>query len=165
MIRKDIVVKRPEGTKIYRQRGCVYVYQVTGKTYNSDKRYVVEDRKCIGKMINDTEMNPNENYFEFYDDVELGEPEVQYPDAVKIVMPLLVQRIMQDLRLQELLSSIHGTEASALIEDLVTYMITKQTSVMQHYDSFAWEHLCTSEKYIDDSKIYFSEEGYQLYED
>ena len=86
MIRKDIVVKRPEGTKIYRQRGCVYVYQVTGKTYNSDKRYVVEDRKCIGKMINDTEMNPNENYFEFYDDVELGEPEVQYVRG-KMILP------------------------------------------------------------------------------
>ena len=26
MIRKDIEVKRPEGTKIYRQRDCVYVY-------------------------------------------------------------------------------------------------------------------------------------------
>jgi transposase len=153
MIRKDIIVKRPEGTKIYRQRGCVYVYQVTGKTYNSDKRYVVEDRKCIGKMINDTEMNPNENYFEFYDDAELGEAEVQHPEAVKIAMPLLVRRIMQDLQLQELLSSIHGTEAAALIEDLITYMITKQTSVMQHYDSFAWEHLCVTGKYIDDSKI------------
>ncbi len=32
-------------------------------------------------------------------------------------------------------------------------MITKQTSVMQHYDSFAREHLCVTEKYIDDSKI------------
>ena len=99
----------------------------SGKTYNSDKRYVVEDQKCIGKKINDTEMNPNENYFEFYDDAELGEAEVQHPEAVKIAMPLLAQRIMQDLQLQELLSSIHGTEAAALIEDLITYMIMKQT--------------------------------------
>ncbi len=42
MIRKDIVVERPEGTKIYRQRDCEYVYYVTGSEYKKDKQYVVE---------------------------------------------------------------------------------------------------------------------------
>lgn len=49
MIRKDIEVKRPEGTKIYRQRDCVYVYYVTDSEYKKDKQYVVEKRVCIGK--------------------------------------------------------------------------------------------------------------------
>ena len=37
MLRKDVVVQRPEGTKIYRQRNCVYVYHVTGSEYKKDK--------------------------------------------------------------------------------------------------------------------------------
>ena len=49
MIRKDVLVKRPEGTKIYRQRNCEYVYHVTGSEYKKDKQYVVEKRVCIGK--------------------------------------------------------------------------------------------------------------------
>ena len=44
MIRKDVLVKRPEGTKIYRQRNCEYVYHVTGSEYKKDKQYVVEKR-------------------------------------------------------------------------------------------------------------------------
>ena len=62
MIRKDIVVERPEGTKIYRQRDCEYVYYVTGSEYKKDKQYVVEQRVCIGKMIDNENMNPNDNF-------------------------------------------------------------------------------------------------------
>ncbi len=37
MLRKGVLVKRPEGTKIYRQRDCVYVYRVIGSEYKKDK--------------------------------------------------------------------------------------------------------------------------------
>ena len=67
MLRKDVLVKRPEGTKIYRQRDCVYVYHVTGSEYKKDKKYVVEKRVCIGKMVDDENMNPNDNFYQYYE--------------------------------------------------------------------------------------------------
>ena len=44
MLRKDVRVLRPEGTKIYRQRNCEYVYYVIGSEYKKDKQYVIEKR-------------------------------------------------------------------------------------------------------------------------
>ena len=51
MLRKNVIVERPEGTKIYNQRDCRYVYHVTGKEYKKDKQYVVESRVCIYLML------------------------------------------------------------------------------------------------------------------
>ena len=73
MLRKDVLVKRPEGTKIYRQRDCVYVYHVTGSEYKKDKKYVVEKRVCIGKMVDDENMNPNDNFYQYYEIVDGNE--------------------------------------------------------------------------------------------
>ena len=63
MYRENLIIKRPEGTKIYKQRECRYVYEVTGKEYKKDKQYVVEKRVCIGKMIDDENMIPNDSFF------------------------------------------------------------------------------------------------------
>ena len=42
MIRKDVLVKRPEGTKIYRQRNGEYVYHVTGSEYKKTVNYMLD---------------------------------------------------------------------------------------------------------------------------
>lgn len=154
MIRKDIVVKRPEGTKIYRQRDCVYVYHVTGSEYKKDKQYVVEKRVCIGKMIDDENMNPNDNFFQYFE-IEGGidEEPPRFSDAVQVGAPTLIFKVMEDLKISELLNSIHGEQDAALIKDLVSYMIIRETSTMQHYSNFIWNHLTESEKIWDDSKI------------
>lgn len=154
MIRKDIVVKRPEGTKIYRQRDCVYVYHVTGSEYKKDKQYVVEKRVCIGKMIDDENMNPNDNFFQYFE-IEGGIDEElpRFSDAVQVGAPTLIFKVMEDLKISELLNSIHGEQDAALIKDLVSYMIIRETSTMQHYSNFIWNHLTESEKIWDDSKI------------
>lgn len=154
MIRKDIVVKRPEGTKIYRQRDCVYVYHVTGSEYKKDKQYVVEKRVCIGKMIDDENMNPNDNFFQYFE-IEGGidEEPPRFSDAVQVGAPTLIFKAMEDLKISELLNSIHGEQDAALIKDLVSYMIIRETSTMQHYSNFIWNHLTESEKIWDDSKI------------
>lgn len=154
MIRKDIAVKRPEGTKIYRQRDCVYVYYVTGSEYKKDKQYVVEKRVCIGKMIDEENMNPNDNFFQYFE-IEGGidEEPPRFSDAVQVGAPVLVFKAMEDLKISELLNSIHGEQDAALIKDLVSYMIIRETSTMQHYSNFIWNHLMESGKIWDDSKI------------
>ena len=154
MLRKDVLVKRPEGTKIYRQRDCVYVYHVTGSEYKKDKKYVVEKRVCIGKMVDDENMNPNDNFYQYYEIVDGNEEEPpRFSDAVQIGAPALLFKIMDELKLSELLRSIHGEEDADLIKDLVSYMIIRETSTMQHYSDFAWSHLINSKKKWDDSKI------------
>lgn len=47
MLLKDYRVLRPTTTKIQAQKGVKYVYQVTDKTYHSDKKFVTEKRTCI----------------------------------------------------------------------------------------------------------------------
>ncbi len=42
-------VKRPEGTKIYRQRDCVYVYHVTGSEYKKIKNMSQRKGSVLGK--------------------------------------------------------------------------------------------------------------------
>lgn len=154
MLRKDVVVKRPEGTKIYRQRKCEYVYHVTGSEYKKDKKYVVEKRVCIGKMIDDENMYPNDNFYQYYEIEGWNEESPPcFSDAIQIGAPALIFKIMDKLKISELLEMIHGKTDADLIKDLISYMIIRETSAMQHYSNFAWGHLINSQKKWDDSKI------------
>lgn len=154
MIRKDVLVKRPEGTKIYRQRNCEYVYHVTGSEYKKDKQYVVEKRVCIGKMVDDENMNPNDSFYQYYEIVGGNDEEAPaFSDALQVGASTLIFKVMEELKISELLESIHGETDANLIKDAVSYMIIRQTSTMQHYSDFVWGHLVNSEKKWDDTKI------------
>lgn len=154
MIRKDVLVKRPEETKIYRQRNCEYVYHVTGSEYKKDKQYVVEKRVCIGKMVDDENMNPNDSFYQYYEIVGGNDEEAPaFSDALQVGASTLIFKVMEELKISELLESIHGETDANLIKDLVSYMIIRQTSTMQHYSDFVWGHLVNSEKKWDDTKI------------
>lgn len=154
MLRKNMVVERPEGTKIYRQRDCQYVYHVTGKEYRRDKKYVVESRACIGRMIDDVHMNPNDNYYMYYEMAGDGDASMPgHSDAVQVGAALLLNKIMDELKISGLLESIHGTEKANLIKDIICYMIIRETSAMQHFGDYSWGHFIKSAKAWDDSKI------------
>lgn len=154
MLRKGVLVKRPEGTKIYRQRDCVYVYHVTGSEYKKDKKYVVEKRVCIGKMADEENMIPNDNFYQYYETEGGNEEEApRFSDALQVGAPALLFKIMEELKISDLLESIHGEEDANLIKDLISYMIIRETSTMQHYSDFVWGHLVNSGKKWDDSKI------------
>ena len=60
---------------------------------------------------------------------------------------------MEDLKISELLESIHGKEDADLIKDIISYMIIRETSTMQHYSDFVWNHLINAEKQFDYCKI------------
>ncbi len=155
MLRKNVVVERPEGTKIYRQRDCQYVYHVTGKEYKKDKKYVVESRVCIGKMVDETNMNPNDNFYMYYEIIGDGSDErmPKHSDSIQIGAPLLLNAIMDELQISDLLESIHGTEEKNLIKDIICYMIIRETSEMQHFGDYSWGHFVRSVKAWDDSRI------------
>ena len=67
----------------------MYVYYVTGSEYKKDKQYVVEKRVCIGKMIDDENMNPNDNFFQYFE-IEGGidEESPRFSDAVQVGAPV-----------------------------------------------------------------------------
>lgn len=146
-------IPRPEGTKSYKRNGSVYVYHVYESVYVPEKKYNLDKKKCIGKMIDDTYMNPNDNYFEFYDDqVEnLNEPN-EISDTLKIGNYVLVNHVLKELQLDEILNSIHENRAS-LITDLILYVIMTENSVMQHYPDYAFDHCIFSDRIYDDSTI------------
>ena len=161
MLRKDVRVLRPEGTKIYRQRNCEYVYYVIGSEYKKDKQYVIEKRVCIGKMVDEENMIPNDNFYQYFE-IEGGNEEdpPRFSDALQVGAPALIFKIMEDLKISELLESIHGKEDADLIKDLISYMIIRGTSTMQHYADFVWGHLINAQKQWNDCKIseFFKEE-------
>lgn len=155
MLNKNVKVLRPKGTKIYKQRECRYVYHVTGSTYKKEKQYVVESRICVGKMIDDEYMNPNNSYYKYYpQEIELiEEVPPKYSDALQIGTTALLFKIIEELGIKKILHSIHGENHGNLIQDLICYMIICQTSVMQHYPAYAWNHLTSSNKRWSDCDI------------
>lgn len=153
MFNKNIKVERPEGTKIYHQRDCRYVYYVTGSDYKKDKKYVVEKRVCIGKMIDKEVMNPNEDFFQLFELDGEEEELPEFSDALQIGSHALVIKIMDDLGISDLIRGLHREEGENLLKNLITYMIVRQTSAMQHYADFSWSYLISSKKHWDDTRI------------
>lgn len=51
MLRKDVLVIRPEGTKIYRQRDCKFVYYVTGSEYKKINNMWLKKESALEKRL------------------------------------------------------------------------------------------------------------------
>ena len=60
----NVMVKRPEGTKLFKRNNSKYVYHVISSTCIPAKKYNKDVKKCIGKLCDDdsTLMWPNENF-------------------------------------------------------------------------------------------------------
>lgn len=153
MLLKDVKVLRPKTTKIQKRNGVAYVYQVTGKVYKKDKKYTVDERKLIGKMIDDQYMIPNEYFSQFYPDVDIDMEPPEFSDTLNVGSFLVIQKIMEDLQLRVLLESTFGDESGRFIEDLVSYIITNETCTFQYYTNFMRNHPIMDEGLRDDTQI------------
>lgn len=145
-------VLRPSTTKIQSRNGVSYVYQVIAKNYNKDKKYTVEQRKLIGKMIDEQWMIPNEIFSQYYPDVCIEEENPEFSDTLKIGSFLVIHKVLKDLRLKELIENIFADQGT-FIEDIISYMITSESCTFQYYASFMRNHPILSEKIFDDSQI------------
>lgn len=158
---KDLKVKRPTDTKIQTVHGYRYVYKVLASTYNKDKKYYVENRVLVGKMIDDTYMIPNDNYFSQYNETFL-ESEKERPtfsDTVGLGSVLAINKIFDDLKLTDMLKEniysddYDGNTLTNIIKDLVSYMLISESSVFQHYESYARRHIINHNTIINDNTI------------
>ena len=152
MLLKNVKVQRPKATKIQKRNGVSYVYQVVGKTYKKDKKYTVDQRKLIGKMIDDEWMVPNEYFSQYYPDVSIEQDAPSFSDTLKIGGFLVVQKLIRDLGLEEIITSIFDDYA-LFIEDIVSYMIINESCTFQYYSNFMRNHPVLEGVIRDDTQI------------
>jgi len=152
MLLKNVKVLRPKTTKIQKRNGIGYVYQVIGKSYKKDKKYTVENRKLIGKMIDEEWMIPNEYFEQYYPDVCVEQETPEFSDTLRIGCFLVVQKLFRDLQIEDVLSSIFG-DLGLFIEDIVSYMITNESCTFQYYSNFMRNHPVMDKNIRDDTQI------------
>ena len=152
MLLKNVKVIRPKTTKIQKRNGIGYVYQVIGKSYKKDKKYTVENRKLIGKMIDEEWMIPNEYFEQYYPDVCVEQETPEFSDTLRIGCFLVVQKLFRDLQIEDVLSSIFG-DLGLFIEDIVSYMITNESCTFQYYSNFMRNHPVMDKNMRDDTQI------------
>ena len=152
MLLKDVRVKRPSDTKIQTRNGTRYVYHVVNRKYIKNKQYNIEDRKMIGKMVDEEWMIPNEAFSEYYTDVTIEMALPNKSDTLKIGAFLVIQKVMEDLEITDLLDATFG-KWSAFISDIVSYVLCSGSSVFQYYQNYMRSHPGLESKLYDDTQI------------
>lgn len=163
MIYENIFVPKPDGTKIQAKNGILYVYHVKSSTYKPDKKYNSEKRILIGKVEdkNSNKMNPNDNYYIYYgdqDEERLAE-QPPYSDTINLGAVLAIRHVMSELKLDTIIKNtladkdIDDKTTLNIISDLVAYFIIEETSVVQHFDSFARKTAILNNKIVDDTYL------------
>lgn len=123
-----------------------------GKSYKKDKKYTVENRKLIGKMIDEEWMVPNEYFEQYYPDVCVEQETPEFSDTLRIGCFLVVQKLFRDLQIEDVLLSIFG-DLGLFIEDIVSYMITNESCTFQYYSNFMRNHPVMDKNIRDDTQI------------
>ena len=157
MIKKDVMVSRPDHTKIQARNGVRYVYHICGRRRTSSGKSYTEQRVEIGMMVdndmksNDKKMYPNERFYEYYPEEtrEYKETPV-FSNTLKTGGILLINKILKDLQLDELIDNIYEEDAAHVI-NLLTYMILFETTTFQHYPALMRNHPVKGMKLISDS--------------
>ena len=145
-------VKRPDNTKIHPQGNNRYVYVTLEKNYDPVKKFNVDKRKCIGKMIDDEMMMPNDFYYTYFKEDKPLENAPTISDTLSVGNYFLIKSIFEQLGLSTLLDSIYG-DIGALIRDIAAYMIVEETSALQHYETYAFTHPVFSKRIYSDTRI------------
>ncbi len=147
-------ILRPKGTSSSVQKGGIYVYATAEKRYNSDKKYNNNKRVCIGKMIDNEYMMPNDRFSEFFPDIEIDEAakEAAMSDTVKVGTTFLIDYLFKKTEMNVLLDNIFP-ETAKYYQDIVSYNLITEDNVMQYYDAFTFEHRIVGDNAISDTTI------------
>lgn len=148
----DRIVPIPEG-KIAKSKG--YVYLTLESVYFPEKKYNSHKRVLIGKVVNDTEMNPNDKYYIHFPDEQPDEDFEDVPtmaDAVEVGAVAITHHLYEDLGLRDVLYEVFP-ESATRIEDLATYFCLSGSSVIQHYPKWRFKHPGNDDTNVSDSTI------------
>lgn len=118
-----------------------YVRLELSSKYNPEKKTTEHKYVSIGKMIDENTMHPNEKYYQFYPEEEvLDEPDPCHCDVQKVGAKLVADSVFSSLNLDSILENVFDTQTAQMIHDLACYMCLSQSSVMQHYPAWRFEH-------------------------
>ena len=147
------------GKIITKQKGdATYVLFQYGQKYNAEKKYAIPQRTIIGKIHADNHqvMYPNEKFQDYFPEVTLPEelPDTYRSCALKIGSYAVIQKVLQEYKLEHLLSTWFPKDCGLLL-DLVAYMIVDEENAGQYYPDFAFGHPLFSEgmRIYSDSKV------------
>lgn len=80
-------------------------------------------------MVDEQWMLPNEYFSQYYPDVCIEQDMPEFSDTLKIGAFMVIQKIFQDLQIEEMLTSVFG-ELGIFVENIVSYMITEEIVVI-----------------------------------
>ena len=159
MYLKNTVVERPKGTKLCPQGKTTYVYHVLSTTYDPVRKFNIDKRVSVGKLLDgsNTKMIPNDRFFTYYPDVlpEAGElPEQpEFSQTLHAGATVAELAIADKLGLTEILTTIYGARMAQEILGVVAYVLTDESAVFQHYPSFQRKHLSATTEIRSDSFV------------
>ena len=152
----------PKGAYI---RNKSYVYINTNNKYvsPSEKKekgtrgYTGHDSICIGVTFDPQRPNikklyANPNYRATLVPVELPDPP-KVADSLSVGLTCWIAEASDQSGLTEDLTAAFGETETQLILDLVAYMLSKESAVMQHFPAWAREHVLFSGDIKDDTFI------------
>ena len=155
----------PKGA--FRVNGC-YVYINTSNKYvplgerksEGSRGYTGHNQSCIGVVKDPNDENCKQFYAnKYYQDHFLTKKPQELPDppsvadSVSIGLSCFVAAAADETGLTKILSDVFGADEAQQILDLASYMISRESAVMQHYPSWARDHAIFSEKTHDDTVL------------
>lgn len=154
MLLKDQKVKRPDKTKLFKRGSDKYVYHIEKKYKKDNTKHLAEKRVCIGKMIDNEYLIPNEKFERYYQGIEI-EKEFSAPifsDSVDVGTFSLINSFMASTSIGDILDETFDNKSS-LIKDLVAYILIKESCVFEHFPYWARKSLIYSDRIYSDSYI------------
>lgn len=143
MLYYDRKVPVPNQVKLYKQGKNTYVYFATNTRYVSEKKYNIEERCCIGRLIDKTKMMiPNDSYFLHFgnEKVELYENNNLYCDSISIGNIIALKKGCIEIGLSKIIDDSFP-QKSDLIKSLCYFSICSQSSTMQEFPAWAFENM------------------------
>lgn len=153
----------PKGAFVVNGR---YLYVNTSNKYVSlsernskgTRGYTSHDQSCIGVLKEPGNRECKFFYANKYfrdnyltpESVELPEPP-RVADSVSTGLHYIISKSAEASALTEILAEVFGSEDARQILDLANYMISRESAVMQHYPSWARDHILFSENIQNDT--------------
>lgn len=142
MIYDDIIVPIPAKKRIKRSdkgHRKEYVYEILQRKGKDSPKDIVS---CVGVAINDTEMNPNERYFELHPDSITKKPENEpgvFDDQIHIGSSMLLRAAAEHVGLTRILRQVfRGYDE--LIQSLLEYYMLERESASQLFKYYLRDH-------------------------
>lgn len=158
----DFYVKLPDapGKYVYMKRGnTTYVKYEYDRIYDPVKQITYPQRATIGKLSPDDseKIQPNQTFLTYFPNEELpiSEARANRSSCLRAGTYIVLKKIIQDYKLEELLGMYFNQRDLGLFLDLAVYSIISEDNAGQYYPDYAYNHpLFTQEmKLYSDSTV------------